>query len=318
MSPTISCHTIDSSALYWRLTRAAKHPPSGAELPLLLDLPTSTSGHYECALIPLFFIKAVAVCLLRLRSTLTEYRIKQSCTGTAFAMAQDNPQPAGVVSELLYHTILTVIDYHKDRFGAIRLVFVLGTHVNLDAAKAFSIRALEKLNFVPDDFEQYAVRSLDKLPVERWIHGDGVLVFARAPAGQEFFVAITTTPNNELLPTGSDGEPVLPQGIKSLHYVLQSTTDYNKDRTGSAQTTEIEGAYLHRKDAFIAARKTLDEKQYVEFDTRDDENMADEWPFGEDVVIHAVSETGQNEVVTVKTVPWANAKKIPTKERVLA
>ncbi|KAH6951168.1 hypothetical protein BKA56DRAFT_605981 [Ilyonectria sp. MPI-CAGE-AT-0026] len=207
------------------------------------------------------------------------------------------------VPELLYHTTLAVIDYQEDPSGATRSTYVLGTHSTLEAAKAFATSSLQGLKYEPNDFSEYAVRS-----AEPWKHGDGVLVFARAPAGQVFLIGIDTTPNNESLPAGPDGTIVFPQGAGLLHYVLQTTIDYNQDRTGSVQSTEIEGTYVQRADAWAAARKCLDPEQFVEYDVCESEEMAGQWPFGEDVVTHAVAETGQNSVVAVRTVPGAHKR----------
>ncbi|KNB06455.1 hypothetical protein FOXG_07158 [Fusarium oxysporum f. sp. lycopersici 4287] len=77
---------------------------------------------------------------------------------------------------------------------------------------------------------------------------------------------------------------------------MQTTIDYNKDRTGCVQETQIEGTFIHRADAYAAAHYDTPEK------------MAGEWPFGEEVVAHAVAETGQNTIVEVKTVAGAHQK----------
>ncbi|KAH7126445.1 hypothetical protein B0J13DRAFT_530988 [Dactylonectria estremocensis] len=207
------------------------------------------------------------------------------------------------VPELLHHTTLTVIDYHEDPSGATRSVYVLGTHSTLEASKVFATSALQGLKYEPSDFAEYTVRSAGP-----WTHGDGVLVFARAPAGQVFLIGIDTTPNNEALPASPDGAVVLPQGADLLHYVLQTTIDYNQDRTGSVQATEIEGSYVLRADAWAAARKCLDPEQFVKYDMLESDEMAGQWPFGDDVVVHAVAETGQNFVVAVRTVPGAHKK----------
>ncbi|KAH7243884.1 hypothetical protein FSOLCH5_013517 [Fusarium solani] len=204
--------------------------------------------------------------------------------------------------ELLFHTTLTVIDYHKDSVGAKRSVYILGTHATVEAAKVFAARALHELRYEPGDFEEYATRSSS----EEWKHGDGVLVYAKAPAGQVFLIGVDTTPNNESLPANPDGSVMLPKGVESLHYVVQTTIDYNKDRTGCVQETEIEGSYIHRADAFSAAQKCLDPADFAEYDTIGD--MVGEWPFGEDVVVHAVTETGQNTTVAVTTVPGAHKR----------
>ncbi|RFU77288.1 hypothetical protein TARUN_4964 [Trichoderma arundinaceum] len=217
-------------------------------------------------------------------------------------MASVNGASSKFIPEQLFHTVLTVIDYSHDPSGANRTAFVLKTHGTLEAAKKFAAHSLESVNFASDDFQQFHVRHAAGSS-ESWSHGDGVLVFARAFDGQEFLVGIDTTPNNETLATTSDGEVILPEGAKFLHYVLQITVDYNADRSGSQQATEIEGTYIHRADAWTAAHKCLDPAQFAEYDRRGDSQFIEEWPFGEDVAVHAVSETGQNYFIAVKRPP---------------
>ncbi|KIE01958.1 hypothetical protein MAJ_02180, partial [Metarhizium majus ARSEF 297] len=217
-----------------------------------------------------------------------------------------NNKPAPYqVPELLFHTILTVIDYSHDASGASRTIFVLGTHGTLEAAKAFAAQSLETLNFKPDDFQKYNVRSSsEEAPGKPWIHGDGVLAFARSFDGQELRVSIDTTPNNEsLYASTEDGKMRLPEGAQFLHYVVQTMVDYNVDRSGSLQRTEIQGVYVHRADAWTAAHKCLDRSGYAEYDCRGDAEFVEQWPFGENVAVHAVSETGQNYLVAVNTPP---------------
>ncbi|KAI8648973.1 hypothetical protein NCS55_01470300 [Fusarium keratoplasticum] len=155
---------------------------------------------------------------------------------------------ANDVPELLYHTVLTVIDYSQELSGPTSSVYVLGTHSILEAAKACATSALQELDYEPEDFTEYAV-CLSK----PWEHGDGVLVFARAPGGQVFLVRIDTTLNNESLLASPDGTIVLPQGCDTLHYVLQTTIDYNMDRAGSVPLTKVQGT---------AALVTRYDKQY--------------------------------------------------------
>ncbi|KAH7205478.1 uncharacterized protein BKA55DRAFT_530523 [Fusarium redolens] len=160
-------------------------------------------------------------------------------------MAVDN------VPELLYHTVLTVIDYQKEPSEATRSVYVLGTHSALEAAKAFAISALQGLNYQPEDFIEFAVRSS-----EPWEHDDGRLVFARTPAGQVLLIGIDTTLNIESLLASPDGAVVLPNGCNRLHYVLQ-TIDNSLDRMGYGQPTKIQGIYVHRADAWAARSSSL-------------------------------------------------------------
>ncbi|KAL6884152.1 hypothetical protein HDV57DRAFT_447000 [Trichoderma longibrachiatum] len=208
------------------------------------------------------------------------------------------------VPDQLFHTLLTV----ADPSGATRTPFVLKSHGTLAAAKAFARQSLETLGFAPElDFELYRVRGPQDPPPsgsQPWTHGDGVLVFARSFDGKEFVVGIETTPNNESLPASpADGELRLPDGARLLHYVVQIIVDYNTDRSGAAQTTEILGAYVHRANAWKAAHTCLDPAEYAEFDRRGDGEFVEEWPFGDDVAVHAVSENGQNCWVAVKMPP---------------
>lgn len=219
-----------------------------------------------------------------------------------YAMASFNGTSSNFVPEQLFHTVLTVIDYSQDPSGSNRTAFILKTHGALEAAKKYATRSLESLNFSSSDFQQYHIRGA-RSPSESWSHGDGVLLFARAFDGQEFLVGIDTTPNDEALTATQDGDLVLPEGAKFLHYVLQVSVDYDADRSGGLQTTEILGVYVHRADAWTAAHKCLDPAQYAEYDDRGESQFIGEWPFGQDIAVHAVSETGQNFFIAVKTPP---------------
>jgi hypothetical protein len=90
--------------------------------------------------------------------------------------------------------------------------------------------------------------------------------------------------------------------------VVQTTIYYNKDRTGASQHTEIEGAYLSREEAVKAAYNVLLDKEdgltreeYAEYDEKDEDK--DDWPFGDDVFVHAANPNGENYLVEVKVSP---------------
>jgi hypothetical protein len=219
--------------------------------------------------------------------------------------ASGNPS----VPEVLFHTTLTVVDYHSDTSGSTRDVHVLGTHTTLPAAKAFALMALQLLGYDAGDFAEYTTRV--DTPAEEWTHGDGVMVYAKAPKGQEFLVGLDTKPNTESLPAGPSGDTLLlPSPHDHLHYVLQNRTDFNQDRSGAYQTTEIQGCYVRKADAVAAAKATLEElrEEFAQYDERGIDGSEAEWPFGEDVVIHAVAQTGENYTVAVKTVPGAHQR----------
>lgn len=225
--------------------------------------------------------------------------------------------PSGTNSapDTLFHTLLTVIDYHADPSGGTRSTWVLGTHTTLSAAKSFAKTALSSLGYDRTDFSAYEEAPTGGTPTpevtsvanKEWTHGDGYVVWARAPAGQVFEINIEAKPNNENLPSGEAGIPVLPLGTDHLHYVLQTKIDYAADRTGAAQEASVEGAYAKRDDAMIAAKGLLLKPEFDEYDERE-EGGRGEWEFGEDTVVHAVRGDGENFDVSVRTVPGAQKK----------
>jgi len=181
---------------------------------------------------------------------------------------------AANTAELLFHTTLTVIDYNADTSGSTRTVYVLATHTTLEAAKGSASTALQGLQYAPEDFALYDIHE----PGRDWSHGDGVVVFAKLHAGQEFIVSLDTKPNDAGLLSGPKGAVVLPKGAERLYYVLQTKVDYNQGRSGAAQTAEIEGCYVRLEDAVAAARACLaeDRDEYAQYDERDGLALDDE------------------------------------------
>ncbi|TVY58212.1 hypothetical protein LCER1_G002149 [Lachnellula cervina] len=209
--------------------------------------------------------------------------------------------------EFLYHIKRTITDYHEDKSGATRTTDVLGTFTDLKAAKAAAYSALSSEGYIKDDFEVYEDNTSNP---EDWKHGDGVLVFAKAPAGQEFEVRLDTKPNVPKFQGNASGEV---DGF--LHYgkpplpLLQTTINYNNDRIGGIQTTEVEGTYPSRAAAYAAAGSVLidddvPKSSFAEYDEKED--FKGDWPYGDEVFVHAVAETGENFLVAVKAQPHAH------------
>ncbi|CAG8979330.1 hypothetical protein HYALB_00002454 [Hymenoscyphus albidus] len=68
--------------------------------------------------------------------------------------------------------------------------------------------------------------------------------------------------------------------------ILQTTINYNPDRTGLNQSTEVEGIYPSWREAYEAAHTTLldadvTKESFGEYDEK--EGFEGEWPYGEDV-----------------------------------
>ena len=120
------------------------------------------------------------------------------------------------IPEFLYHVKRTIIDLLKDSSGATRTTDVLGTFTNLIAAKNAARSALASEGYLKDDFEKYEQKEEegDEAGEESgWKHEDGVLIWAKAPAGQEFEVRLDTKPNLGQFRGNEHGEV---EGV--LHY----------------------------------------------------------------------------------------------------
>ncbi|KAK4160255.1 hypothetical protein QBC43DRAFT_220211 [Cladorrhinum sp. PSN259] len=249
----------------------------------------------------------------------------------------------------LYHTTLSITSHHHDSSGgSTRSSHILGTHTDLLSARSFALSCLESsLNYHPSDFAKFITRlSYSPSPCpspsssssnkedenkQEWPYGDNTLVYALTHSGQEFLVGLEEKPNiSSLKAGGPDGTPLLPKNsvCDHLHYVLQTTTHYDQamdTKDDAFQNTEIEGCYIPRSEALNAARKALRQEKekgmFAQYDERDeidriglgdgdeDECKKNGWPFGEDVVVHAVGQMGENYEVAVRTVPGAKRRR---------
>jgi hypothetical protein len=214
-------------------------------------------------------------------------------------------EDTGSTPELLYHTLLIVVDYHDDTSGYTRSTHPLGTHTSPTAAENFAYKALQELGYKPTDFEAYDV--LTPSTTTTWPHGDS-LIYAKTPSGREFLIKLDTTKNNPRLPAGPDNTPILPAGAQ-LYYIIQTEIEYHQDKPAGLETTEIQNVYLHRKDAIQAAKNELarDRAEFSQYDEQGDEGEG-EWPFGDDVVVHGVAQTGECYTVAVRTVAETRKK----------
>lgn len=122
------------------------------------------------------------------------------------------------VPEFLYHVKRTIIDYAQDKSGATRITDILGTFTDLAAAKLAARSALASESYLRDDFEEYEENN----GTEDWKHGDGVIVFAKVPAGQVFEVSLVTNPNLLRFHGNASGEVEGPLHY-GKHYYLRSS-----------------------------------------------------------------------------------------------
>jgi len=166
------------------------------------------------------------------------------------------------------------------------------TFTDLKAAKAEAKVLLAKEGYDVDFFDTYETK-VDPL---NWKYGDGVQVFAKAPSGEEFKVEIDTVKNSEGLKSDDSGKVLQP-----LHHVLQTIVEYHDDQSGAKRESIVEGTYADRRKACDRALRVLldpdlTKEDYAEYDEYVD---GTEKPFGPDVFVHAVKETGENLLVSV-------------------
>jgi hypothetical protein len=168
------------------------------------------------------------------------------------------------------------------------------TFTDLKAAKAAARRILVEEGYEPSFFSVYEVK---KEGDETWGHGDGVIVYAEGEGHEVFKVEIETVPNTCHLEGDENGHVNRP-----LHHILQTTIHYIEDSSGSKRDSNIEGTYTEKDSARAEALEILLDEDvakddFVEYNVYADEEA--EKPFGEEVLVHAVKDTGENFLISV-------------------
>jgi hypothetical protein len=181
----------------------------------------------------------------------------------------------------------------KDPKGDSEKVTLYGTYTDLSAAKKVARKILEEeLSLEKSFFKVFDINT----GLKEWTHGDGVMAYAVAPEGEIYQVKIETGINHLGLNGNSEGK------IEStLYHVLQTTVRYHDDQQGSTRSTSVEGTFLEENDAKARAMVVLldqdiPKEHFAEFDEYEGQN---DWPFGEDTLVHAVGVNGENYLVSV-------------------
>jgi len=197
----------------------------------------------------------------------------------------------------LYSIILTTSNIKHDPTSEIQKVRVCGTFTSLQAAKAAAHRCLFDAGYEQEWFTTF---DTQKSHGEKWTHGDGVIVYAVAPEGDTFVVSIDTTPNK----SGWKSNPEDHRVEAALYHLLQTTVYYDKDAAGGARETEILSTFTSYDQARKAAETALlsvedgiKEEDWAEYDAIPANEK--DWEFGENVVVHAVGQSGENILLSV-------------------
>ncbi|KAF2404065.1 hypothetical protein EJ06DRAFT_553008 [Trichodelitschia bisporula] len=194
------------------------------------------------------------------------------------------------MADQLYVIKRTLTD-RKDPSGTSHKTAVKGVYTSLGPAKAAAASTLADEGYERAWFPEYAVRG--ETPGD-WPYGDGVIVHAVAPEGEEFSVAIDTVANELNLQGDEQG----------LWAVRRELIDYDADRSGDRRETQVQGAYKTQEAANAAAKQILlgDALTPADWEEYDEFQEGEEWDWGDEVIVHAVGTGGENILVYVSKI----------------
>lgn len=204
-------------------------------------------------------------------------------------------------SENLYHVLFSISHIQKDVNAEVEKVRVCGTYTTLAAAKAEAHKALFEAGYEREWFTEYDTQQAE-FAAHHIKRRTGLCVFAKAPDGTVFRVSVATAPNTQGLtsPTDADDHKV----HIALYHVVQTIVLYDEDDSGQARETIVEGSFK----TYDEARKFASQVLLVPEDgvTKESFEQYDEavgterdCGYGENVVVHAVGQNGENLLVSV-------------------
>jgi hypothetical protein len=216
-------------------------------------------------------------------------------------------------SELLYHILLTISNIKHDPTSEIQKVRVCGTYVYLDRAKAEAHRVLFEAGYEKEWFTTFNARRSDD---SKWFHGDGVIIYAVAPEGETFTVSIDTTTNVKKWKCAEDGRIEKP-----LFHLLETVVFYDKDASGELRETRVLSSHEKYQEARVAAQTALlseedgiTPRSWAEYDSLPLKET--DWEFGENVVVHAVGQGGENVILSVVEAQESNTVRMEAAMRI--
>ncbi|KAL2869382.1 uncharacterized protein BJX67DRAFT_379400 [Aspergillus lucknowensis] len=206
--------------------------------------------------------------------------------------------------ENLYHVLLTTSHITKNPNNVVEKVRIPGTYTSLLAAKAAAHSCLYEAGYEREWFETYETRThLAEHEHGEQGPGKGVMVHATAPDGTTFRVRIDTTPNKMGLTSElADGRVSVP-----LFYVLQASVEYtggDGDEECRVRDINVEGTFTSYDEArkfastvLLSPEDGITKESFAEYsEAQPDER---DCGYGENVIVHAVSDYGVNYLVTV-------------------
>jgi len=145
----------------------------------------------------------------------------------------------------------------------------------------------------PDDFQAHHFKHSTV--------GEGLNVYAKAEDGTTFRVSVATTPNVQ----GFHADPRDHKLYMTLYHVVQTVVLYNKDDSGEARKTIVEGSFqkypVARKfasEVLLSKEDGITKESFEQYDEAVGLGERD-CGYGENVIVHAVGQTGENFLISV-------------------
>ena len=196
----------------------------------------------------------------------------------------------------IYHVVFTISHLTHDVFSEIEKIRVFGTYTSLKAAKAAAHKSMFDAGYEKEWFPDFISQSLE-IKQSRIDNSRGLIVYAKAPDGTEYRVSILSSSNASHF-EGNDEGKVNGQ----LYHVLRTTVYYSRDETGAIRENEVEASFTSQDQAKRFASKLLiqegtgmTKESYAQYD----ESTTGEGDYGENTIVHAVGDNGDNILVRV-------------------
>ena len=205
------------------------------------------------------------------------------------------PHSSPEISDTLYHVVLTSSHLEHDVNSVVQAVRICGTYSSLPTAKAFAHRCLFDAGYEQEWFTTFKTQHGGEL-VDR---KEGIIVDAIGPGGEEFTVTIVKISNVFELKASAGHRVETP-----LYHVVQTVVHFREDESGQTRDTRIMGSYPRYDEARKVAHsvllwweKDIDTNTYAEYEEAGPGEL--DCGYGENVVVHAVGQNGENFLVSV-------------------
>ena len=214
-------------------------------------------------------------------------------------MAPNGTSNGGPKAENLFHVLFTTSHIQKDTNSQIEKVRVCGTYTTLAAAKAEAYKTLWEAGYEREWFSEYDTKQ-DEFITHGVKRRTGLCILAKASDGTIFRVSLATTPNVQGFESAGEEHKI----HLDLYHTVQTSVLYSEDDSGEARETNVEGSFTSYEEARQFASQVLlgpedgvTKDSFAEFDEAGPNET--DCGYGENVVVHAVGQNGENILVSV-------------------